>query len=226
MNCRCDFASKQAVHRPSHAALAFTQSKAQFRGRTSVLLQRPVSAGSRQCRPAVVEVLDFKFMKKLGLKKPEFLPDFGRVRCIAFKHVLSKQVCLQCLLLVVPSCLHAAGTKLIMKLSSSNLYDMQDKRQAMLDRFFTSYDKPALEELLSDNAQIVEQGPKTRTYNKSEWINLLVNHVVPAVPDYNWCHATDATKDKDGYCIVKVKVLRSAKMYLLLLTHGMTSASK
>ena len=83
---------------------------------------------------------------------------------------------------------------------------MQEKRQAMLDRFFTSYDKATLEELLSDNAQIVEQSSKSRTYNKSEWINVLTNHVIPAVPDYKWCHATDATKDKDGYCIVKVQV--------------------
>lgn len=123
-----------------------------------MLLHKSVGAGPRQSRSAVVEVLDFKFMKKLGLKKPEFLPDFGK-----------------------------------------------EKRQAMLDRFFTSYDKATLEELLSDQAQIVEQSPKSRTYNKSEWINVLTNHVIPAVPDYKWCHATDATKDKDGYCIVKVQ---------------------
>lgn len=30
-------------------------------------------------RPAVVEVVSFKFMKKLGVKKPGFLPDFGKV---------------------------------------------------------------------------------------------------------------------------------------------------
>ena len=83
---------------------------------------------------------------------------------------------------------------------------MQEKRQVMLDRFFTSYDIATLEELLSDNAQIVEQSPKSRTYNKSEWINVLTNHVVPAIPDYKWCHATDATKDKDGYCLVTVQV--------------------
>lgn len=123
-----------------------------------MLVQRPAGKAHRQSRPAVVEVLDFKFMKKLGLKKPEFLPDFGK-----------------------------------------------DKRQAMLDRFFTSYDKDTVEELLSDNAQIVEQGPKSRVYNKSEWINLLVNHVVPAVPDYSWCHSTDGANDKQGFCTVRVQ---------------------
>ena len=30
-------------------------------------------------RPAVVQVVSFKFMKKLGVKKPGFLPDFGKV---------------------------------------------------------------------------------------------------------------------------------------------------
>lgn len=38
--------------------------------------QRP---SVRNTRPAVVEIVNFKFMKKLGLKKPEFLPDFGKV---------------------------------------------------------------------------------------------------------------------------------------------------
>lgn len=158
VHCRCDLASKQALRRPVYAAAALTQSKGRFSGQTAGLARNPLGAGPRPSRSAVVEVLDFKFLKNLGLKKPEFLPDFGK-----------------------------------------------EKRQVMLDRFFTSYDKATLEELLSDNVQIVEQSPKSRTYNKSEWINVLTNHVVPAIPDFKWCHATDATKDKDGYCLVKVQ---------------------
>ena len=83
---------------------------------------------------------------------------------------------------------------------------MQDKRQAVIDKFFTHHDKSTLESLLADDAQIVEQGAKVRTYNKSEWINLMANHVVPAVPDYNWGHSTDGSKDEDGYSIVTVQV--------------------
>lgn len=31
--------------------------------------------------------------------------------------------------------------------------------------------------------------------------------VAPAIPDYNWTHATDGYVDKDGYAIVIVQVL-------------------
>ena len=86
------------------------------------------------------------------------------------------------------------------------VHKLQDKRQALLNKFFTSYDKATLEDLLADSAQIVEHGPQSRKFNKSEWINLVVNHVVPAVPDYKWCHSTDATADKEGYCMVTVQV--------------------
>ncbi|KAL0041955.1 hypothetical protein WJX79_010249 [Trebouxia sp. C0005] len=129
VHCSCDFASKQVLRRPLYAAAGLTQSKGRFSGKTAGLARKPVGTGPRSSRSAVVEVLDFKFLKNLGLKKPEFLPDFGK-----------------------------------------------EKRQVMLDRFFTSYDKATLEELLSDNAQIVEQSPKSH-----------------------------ATKDKDGYCLVTVQ---------------------
>lgn len=76
----------------------------------------------------------------------------------------------------------------------------------MIDRFFTHHDKSTLESILADDAQIVEQGTKLRTYNKSEWINLVANHVVPAVPDFKWGHATDGSKDDDGYSVVTVQV--------------------
>jgi len=79
VHCSCDFASKQALRRPVYAAAALTQSKARFSGKTAGLAQKPIGAGPRPSRSAVVEVLDFKFLKNLGLKKPEFLPDFGKV---------------------------------------------------------------------------------------------------------------------------------------------------
>ena len=89
----------------------------------------------------------------------------------------------------------------------------------MLDKFFTSTDKFTLDELLAENALIVEQGPKARTYNKSEWINLLCNHVVPAVPDYKWNHSTDAAKDPEGYCIVKVQARTAANLHIFILVN-------
>ena len=87
VHCRCDLASKQALRRPVYAAAALTQSKGRFSGRTAGLARNPLGAGPRPSRSAVVEVLDFKFLKNLGLKKPEFLPDFGKVGTALSVHI-------------------------------------------------------------------------------------------------------------------------------------------
>ena len=83
---------------------------------------------------------------------------------------------------------------------------MQDKRLALLNSFFTTNDKATLEGLLSDNAKIVEEGTQPRTYNKTEFVNLLSNHIVPAIPDFSWCHATSGQNDKEGYAVVTCQV--------------------
>lgn len=129
-----------------------------FRGDTAVL-QRTRTANVVRPRQYALEVQSFKFMKKLGLKKPEFLPDFGK-----------------------------------------------DKRLAVLNSFFTSTDPTTLGALLSDNAKVVEEGPQPKTYNKSEFINLVCNHVSPAIPDFNWGHATSGENDKEGYAVVTCQV--------------------
>ena len=87
---------------------------------------------------------------------------------------------------------------------------VQAKRLALIDNFFTHHDKSTLDSILADDAQIIEQGAKVRTYNKSEWINLVTNHVVPAIPNFKWGHATDGSKDVDGYSVVTVQVESSA----------------
>ena len=53
-----------------------------FRGSTT-LLQRTPATNVVRSRQHVVETQSFKFMKKLGIKKPEFLPDFGKVRSLS-----------------------------------------------------------------------------------------------------------------------------------------------
>lgn len=53
-------------------------------------------------------------------------------------------------------------------------------------------------------------------YAGAEWERLMLECVKPAVPDFKWGHATDGTKDKDGYCIVTVKVLLRWLVYTLL----------
>ena len=87
-----------------------------------------------------------------------------------------------------------------------NCVSVQAKRLAVIDNFFTHHDKSTLDSILADNAQIIEQGAKVRTYNKSEWVNLVTNHVVPAIPNFNWGHKTDGSKDDDGYSVVTVQV--------------------
>ncbi|KAK9917218.1 hypothetical protein WJX75_001950 [Coccomyxa subellipsoidea] len=113
---------------------------------------------ARSGRRAVLEVQNFKFMKELGLKKPAFLPDFGK-----------------------------------------------EKRKALLDRFYTNFDVQTYDELLADNFEIVEAGENPKSYSKSEWITLILDHTIPAIPDFQWGHATDGAKDDDGYSIVIVQ---------------------
>ena len=43
----------------------------------------------------------------------------------------------------------------------------------------------------------------------AEYEDLVLKQIIPAVPDFKWGHATDASKDDDGYSIVTVTV-RSA----------------
>ena len=64
-----------AAHLSQKQASVATGARMQVQQRSSVCTSRP----------AVVEVVSFKFMKKLGVKKPGFLPDFGKV-CSAIKH--------------------------------------------------------------------------------------------------------------------------------------------
>lgn len=87
---------------------------------------------------------------------------------------------------------------------------MQAKRLAVIDNFFTHHDRSTLDSILADDAQIIEQGAKVRTYNKSEWVNLVTNHVIPAIPNFKWGHATDGSKDDDGYSVVTVQVILSS----------------
>ena len=63
-----------------YAAARLSQKQANVAAGTSMQLQQRTSTRTTTTsRPAVVEVVSFKFMKKLGVKKPGFLPDFGKV---------------------------------------------------------------------------------------------------------------------------------------------------
>ena len=60
-----------------YAAARLSQKQSHVATGASMQLQQRSIVDKR--RPAVVEVVSFKFMKKLGVKKPGFLPDFGKV---------------------------------------------------------------------------------------------------------------------------------------------------
>jgi hypothetical protein len=78
-----------------------------------------------------------------------------------------------------------------------------DKRTALLNKTFTTFDRSALNEVLADNFYIQEgDGAK---FSKEDWVGLLVDYVKPSIPDFNWGHATDGSKDDEGYSIVTVQ---------------------
>ncbi|KAK9811198.1 hypothetical protein WJX73_009495 [Symbiochloris irregularis] len=97
-------------------------------------------------------------MKQLGLKKPDFLPDFG-----------------------------------------------QEKRKAVLDRFFTNLDHDTYNEILADNFTLQERRPGAKAYNKKDYINLALDTVKPSIPDFTWTHATNGSKDKSDFSLVTVQ---------------------
>lgn len=77
-NCQCNISSKQVI-KTCKAAASLRQSQASVARGTRAPIQVRARTQHTKSRSAVVEVVNFKFMKKLGLKKPEFLPDFGKV---------------------------------------------------------------------------------------------------------------------------------------------------
>lgn len=113
----------------------------------------------RPARSTAVAPVAFKFMKKLGLQKPAFLPDFGL-----------------------------------------------DKRKAVLDKFYTTFDRPGLNEVIADDFTLRERSSTaSQTFSKADWIHLISDCVAPAIPDFTFGHATDAAKGQDGFCVVKVQ---------------------
>ena len=81
---------------------------------------------SRSGRAAVLQVQNFKFLKEMGLKKPGFLPDFdfGKVRYRSHCRVII--------------------TRATWWYISTFHFALQEKRKAVLDRFYTSFDAQVL----------------------------------------------------------------------------------
>lgn len=63
---------------PTHAVYLSSVQATFYSGQGVQGVQRGASRTSRR----QLQVTNFKFLKQLGLKKPGFLPDFGKVRLI------------------------------------------------------------------------------------------------------------------------------------------------
>lgn len=103
------------------------------------------------------EVKNFKFMKKLGVKKPAFLPDFGLVRS---QRETGKQMNHK---YNNGDTFIACPEKLMLRIDPLSL---QEKRKALLDKFFTSFDQSSLQPILAEDVQIIGAG-SNQASNKS-----------------------------------------------------------
>ncbi len=85
---------------------------------------------NRSGRSTTLHIQNFKFLKEMGLKKPGFLPDFGKVNCF-----------------ILPSNTsggngHPGRSSIISWFRACHQSEVlvQEKRKAVLDRFYTSFD--------------------------------------------------------------------------------------
>lgn len=89
----------------------------------------------------------------------------------------------------------------------SGLGDMlgigRKERQALLHSFYHDLDKQKLASIMADDFKMSEDGGG-KVYSKQEYLAVLCDCVLPAVPDFRWGAATNAETDNDGYAIVTV----------------------
>lgn len=64
--------------------------------------------------------------------------------------------------------------------------------------------KQILEEVLSPDFKMGEEG-YTRKFTKDDYIKMVCDVTLPAIPDFKWGHATNGEVDADGWCIVTVQ---------------------
>ena len=109
------------------------------------------AASSISARPGrrPLQVVSFKFLKSMGLKKPSFLPDFGQV-CI------SPALCLT-LLWRPYQC----------NMFTACFVHVQAKRQTLLTQLFSTTDRQTLESLIAEGATIQEGGKGSQKYSRT-----------------------------------------------------------
>lgn len=78
-----------------------------------------------------------------------------------------------------------------------------DTRKAVLRTFYHDLQKEKLASCMTDDFKMTEDGG-SKVYSKAEYLAVLCDCVLPAVPDFRWGAATNGEVDKDGYAIVTV----------------------
>jgi len=79
----------------------------------------------------------------------------------------------------------------------------RNERKALLHSFYHDLERSKLASLMADDFKMSEDGG-SKTYSKEEYLAVLCDCVLPAVPDFRWGAATNAETDNDGYAIVTV----------------------
>ncbi|GAB4819184.1 hypothetical protein N2152v2_006230 [Parachlorella kessleri] len=78
------------------------------------------------------------------------------------------------------------------------------ERKAVLEGFFSDPGNGEVyDQLLAQDFQLHEDG--SRVYTKQDFKDIMLNNVLPAIPDFKWTAATDGVVDKGGFAIVLVQ---------------------
>jgi hypothetical protein len=81
-------------------------------------------------------------------------------------------------------------------LSSRVTTDPQERRQSVLDAFYTARSAEEQVSLLSDGFALREDG-SPRSFDREQYGETMAA-AYASVPDWNWTHATDALVDSEG----------------------------
>lgn len=58
---------------------------------------------------------------------------------------------------------------------------------------------------MADDCTVKEEKNPNIVYPRSQYIDLMNNRIVPAIPDFTWTPSTDGAVDDEGYAIVEVQ---------------------
>lgn len=78
------------------------------------------------------------------------------------------------------------------------------RRLAAIDKLYRTLTKESMEEALADDFVMSEMG-HARRFTKGDYVGMMTNVTLPAVPDFSWSAASTGDVADDGYCLVVVR---------------------